>query len=65
MWEIFIGSDEWVARLGDVIFMQNPEAMELFPPDMPRGWFSYLMLFSDGVKIGLALIPLGAHYIRR
>ena len=37
--------------------MQKPEPMELFPPDFPAGWFSYLMLFSDGVKIDLTLVP--------
>ena len=53
----FTRSDEWLARFGDIVLMQKPEAMELFPPDFPTGWFSYLMLFSDGVKIDLTLIP--------
>ncbi len=54
----FTSSDEWLECFGDIVFMQKPEAMELFPPDFPAGWFSYLMLFSDGVKIDLTLVPL-------
>ncbi len=54
----FRQSDQWLDIFGDKIFMQKPEAMELFPPDFPNGWFSYLMLFSDGVKIDLTLVPV-------
>lgn len=54
----FTCSDEWLSVFGDRIFMQKPEAMDLFPADMPDGWFSYLMLFSDGIKIDLTLVPL-------
>ena len=56
--EGFTCSDGWLGRFGDIVLMQKPEAMELFPPDFPTGWFSYLMLFSDGVKIDLTLVPL-------
>ena len=55
--ESFTCSDGWLGRFGDIVLMQKPEAMELFPPDFPAGWFSYLMLFSDGVKIDLTLVP--------
>ncbi len=55
--ESFMQSDEWLWAFGEIVFMQKPEAMELFPPDFPNGWFSYLMLFSDGVKIDLTLVP--------
>lgn len=54
----FRKSDDWLAAFGDIVLMQQPEAMELFPPDFPAGWFSYLMLFSDGVKIDLTLVPV-------
>lgn len=37
--------------------MQKPEDMELFPPELGN-WFSYLMLFEDGSKVDLTLIPL-------
>lgn len=55
--ESFTRSDEWLGRFGDIVLMQKPEAMDLFPPDFPEGWFSYLMLLADGVKIDLTLIP--------
>lgn len=55
--ESFTRSDAWLEAFGDIVFMQKPEAMELFPPDFPAGWFSYLMLFSDGTKIDLTLVP--------
>lgn len=37
--------------------MQKPEDMELFPPELGN-WFSYLMLFEDGNKVDLTLIPI-------
>ena len=55
--ESFTCSDAWLEVFGDRVFMQKPEAMELFPPDFPTGWFSYLMLFSDGTKADLTLVP--------
>ena len=33
----FTCSDEWLSVFGDRIFMQKPEAMDLFPADMPDG----------------------------
>lgn len=54
----YLDSDEWLSVFGDLLFMQKPEGMDLFPASMPTGWFSYLMLFSDGVKIDLTLVPL-------
>lgn len=59
--ESFLSSDDWLSAFGDLIFMQKPEVMDLFPPDMPEGWFSYLMLFADGTKIDLTLVPLADH----
>ena len=57
--ESYMVSDEWLGIFGDLVFLQKPEAMTLFPPDFPEGWFSYLMLFRDGTKIDLTLIKLG------
>jgi aminoglycoside 6-adenylyltransferase len=54
----FRASDDWLAEFGNCVFMQKPEAMSLFPPDFPEGWFSYLMIFEDGVKIDLTLVPV-------
>lgn len=56
--ESFTQNDDWLSVFGDIVFMQKPEAMTLFPADFPSGWFSYLMLFSDGVRIDLTLVPL-------
>ncbi|KAB8127031.1 aminoglycoside 6-adenylyltransferase [Gracilibacillus oryzae] len=53
----FKRNDDWLGYFGERIIMQKPEAMELFPPELGN-WFSYLMLFEDGTKIDLTLIPL-------
>lgn len=53
----FMTDDRWLDIFGERIIMQKPEAMTLFPPDL-GGWFSYLMLFTDGNRIDLTLIPL-------
>lgn len=55
--ESFKESDGWLDRFGSRVMMQKPEAMELFPPELGN-WFSYLILFEDGVKLDLTLIPL-------
>lgn len=51
-------NDEWLKVFGNVLMIQKPESMELYPPDLKEDWFSYLMLFDDGVRIDLTLIPL-------
>ena len=53
----FKESDDWLSVFGNRIMMQKPEAMELFPPEN-RGAFSYLMMFDDGVKMDLSLLPV-------
>ncbi|MDF2679662.1 MAG: aadK [Brevibacillus sp.] len=37
--------------------MQKPEDMELFPSELGN-WFSYIILFEDGNKLDLTLIPI-------
>ena len=54
--ESFKESDDWLNTFGERIIMQKPEAMALFPPEL-GSWFSYLMIFKDGVKLDLTLIP--------
>lgn len=51
-------NDSWLKIFGNLLMIQKPESMELYPPDLKEGWFSYLMLFDDGVRIDLTLIPL-------
>ncbi|GAA0365459.1 aminoglycoside 6-adenylyltransferase [Bacillus horti] len=53
----FIQDPNWTSVFGETIIMQTPEDMSLFPPDL-GGWFSYLMLFKDGNRIDLILIPI-------
>ncbi|NLY08996.1 MAG: aminoglycoside 6-adenylyltransferase [Tissierellia bacterium] len=51
-----LSSDDWLSQFGNIIMMQKPENMELFPPE-EKG-YSYLMLFDDYNKIDLTLLPL-------
>lgn len=53
----FIKDTQWVDRFGARMMMQTPESMALFPPELD-GWYSYLMLFEDGNRLDLMLIPV-------
>ncbi|UUZ82053.1 aminoglycoside 6-adenylyltransferase [Paenibacillus sp. P26] len=53
----FKNDPRWVDVFGERILMQMPEAMAMFPPELGRR-FSYLILFADGNKADLTLIPL-------
>lgn len=53
----FKENDKWLDVFGKRLMMQKPEAMEFFPPEL-GSWFSYLMLFKDGNRIDLTLIPI-------
>lgn len=52
----FIKDDNWLDVFGERLILQKPEDMELFQA-VEKG-FSYLMLFTDDVKIDLTLLPL-------
>ncbi len=52
----FIHDDGWLNVFGERLILQKPEDMELFPA-VEKG-YSYLMLFTDDVKIDLTLLPL-------
>ena len=52
----FIKNDDWLDIFGKRIITQKPEAMDLFPPH--NEWFSCLMIFEDGIKIDLSIIPI-------
>ncbi len=56
--DAFKRNDDWLHGFGRRLMMQKPEAMELFPPELGN-WFSYLILFEDGNKLDLTLIPVG------
>lgn len=52
----FVRNPGWVDVFGERIIMQTPEKMAMFPPGL-GGRFSYLMLFQDGNRIDLTLVP--------
>ncbi len=53
----FKEDEKWLDLFGKRIMMQKPEDMELFPPQLGN-WFSYLIIFEDGNKLDLTLIPI-------
>lgn len=53
----FKKNDQWLDIFGERLMMQKPEDMELFPSELGN-WFSYLILFADGNKVDLTLIPI-------
>lgn len=53
--ESFLETDEWLTLFGNVIYIQKPEEMILFPPENPN-MYSYLMYLADGIKIDLSLV---------
>ncbi|WNC13623.1 aminoglycoside 6-adenylyltransferase [Brevibacillus brevis] len=53
----FKQDDRWLDVFGKRLMMQKPEDMELLPPELGN-WFSYLLLFEDGNKLDLTLIPV-------
>ncbi|MFC4598413.1 aminoglycoside 6-adenylyltransferase [Cohnella hongkongensis] len=55
--DFFIGNPSWIDRFGERLLLQTPEDMAMFPSELGRR-FSYLMLFKDGNKADLTLIPL-------
>lgn len=53
----FLTDPNWIDVFGKRIIMQTPEDMAMFPPQL-GGRFTYLMLFEDGNRIDLMLIPI-------
>ena len=50
----FTKSDEWLSYFGNIIMIQKPEDMELFPAELEG--YGYLMLFDDYNKMDLTLL---------
>ena len=50
----FTENDSWLSFFGDIIMMQKPEDMELFPAE--EEGYSYLILFGDYNKMDLTLL---------
>ena len=42
--EPFISNDDWLNQFGNIIMMQKPEDMELFPPERDFPILCYLMI---------------------
>ncbi len=55
--ESFLENPDWIDCFGRRVILQTPENMHLFPPSL-GGRFTYLMLFEDGNRIDLMLVPL-------
>ncbi|MFJ8064586.1 aminoglycoside 6-adenylyltransferase [Psychrobacillus sp. NPDC096426] len=53
----FINDTTWIDIFGERIIMQTPENKSMFPPELGDR-FTYLMLFTDGNRIDLTLIPI-------
>ncbi|WP_107942758.1 aminoglycoside 6-adenylyltransferase [Metasolibacillus fluoroglycofenilyticus] len=53
----YLKNDDWLRAFGELIFVQKPEDMELFPAEF-ENYFTYIMYFADGIKVDLSLIPL-------
>ncbi|MDR1867481.1 MAG: aminoglycoside 6-adenylyltransferase [Treponema sp.] len=55
--ESYKDNDNWLDVFGKRVIMQKPEAMAMFPSTLGN-WYSYIILFEDGNKMDLKLIPL-------
>ncbi|WP_411343780.1 aminoglycoside 6-adenylyltransferase [Paenibacillus sp. WLX1005] len=59
--QFFMDNHDWVDVFGERIIMQMPELGTLVPP-ANNGSFMYLMLFADGNRIDLRLLPMEQRY---
>ena len=53
----FEADPTWINRFGELMILQMPEAME-DPPPQNSGSLVYLMQFTDGNRLDLALVPI-------
>jgi aminoglycoside 6-adenylyltransferase len=58
--EKYKNNDDWLDIFGKRIIMQKPEAMPMFPPNWlgKCNKFGYLIIFEDGNKMDLKLLPI-------
>jgi len=52
----FVADPDWIDVFGERLILQTPDAMGT--PPSRRARFAYLMLFADGNRIDLTLVPL-------
>ncbi len=55
--QAFKKDDSWLDMFGERIFLQKPESMTLYAPQLGN-WEAYLMLFEDGKRMDLTIVPL-------
>lgn len=53
--ETFTADNSWIDVFGDRLILQMPEAMR-YPSG--KGYFNWMMLFTDGNRLDLTLIPI-------
>lgn len=53
----FLKDDNWLDYFGEKLIMQKPDTSTLFPKSSSNR-FTYLMLFRDGNRIDLTLLPI-------
>lgn len=58
--ESFIQDAGWIDVFGERLIMQRPDESSLFPSGQSMERYAYLMLFRDGNRIDLTLLPLEA-----
>lgn len=56
----FLHDPGWIDRFGPRLMLQTPETQELLPPE-GNGCGVYLMLFEDGTRMDLSLVPVERH----
>jgi len=57
--EPYVRDRSWIAAFGEMMIMQTPDDMALFPVDREEhGRFGYLMQFADGNRIDLTFLPI-------
>lgn len=61
--ESFTKDHGWIDIFGKRLMLQMPETMRY--SDNPDGHFGYLMLFEDGNRIDLSLVPLNAENLKQ
>lgn len=55
--QAFNHSEDWLDVFGKRVFIQKPEDMTLYHPQLGN-WYSYLILFEDGHRLDLTIVPI-------
>ena len=52
----FIEDPNWIDRFGNILVMQKPDTTRIYPGEVRKGAFAYLMQFTDGNRMDLTLV---------